>query len=138
MSPIVTVNPDSEKQDLIQPGQYGKDTPAVLTKATYAPNERLGGRMVLSLWVSVNDPKAGRMTRALDAIDWDSGSKVPRFLRQLGIDDEAQRKGFDTDSLADIQVLVDIGVEAYKKRDDPEGAKTGQKNVLKDIRKIGD
>lgn len=129
---IVTVNPNTEQRDLIPPDKYGVDSAAVLLNFTYGPG-KFTDRMVATFKVSVN-AAGNRRTSTFDEVDWDSGSKVPRFLRQLGITNEQQLAGFDPASLADTQVIVDIGIEEFTRKDGTRG----QKNVLKDIRKLGD
>ena len=133
--PIVTVNPDNEKSALITPGLYGQETPALLTKFVFGPSKFNEKQRVGAFSLSVNDPAHGRMTRTIDVPDWDSGSKIPKFLRQLGISDQEQRDGFDTDRLSDIQIIANIGVREYEKSD---GSGKGQANTLLDIRKLGD
>jgi hypothetical protein len=132
--PIVTVNPDNEKSSIIAAGQYGVASPALLMKLVYGPGKFNAAQTVASFTISVNDASAGRITRTIDVVDWASGSKVPKFLRQLGVTDEQQKAGFDTDTLTEVPVVVDIGIREYTKND----GTPGRGNTIVNIMRLGD
>lgn len=138
--PIITIDPEIAKFTILKPGTYGADGEATLEKVEVKPWSKNNSDLCCEFQVVVVDPDTGDSVRIFQRQGMKAGSRVPRYLAQLGIDHDTQRAGFQFSNDPDpqegvatfelpMEVIVDVTVETFETK----SGETGEANRFENI-----